>query len=108
MLVAEGIAIYQLLMKTLQDDFGFECDIAPNYKTKICRLELFNLSNNIRSKINNGNDFLFAIICELCKTYFLLYNIIRLTDSHFCNENLNFIKIKKRIQTNSLKNDALH
>ncbi|MDP3446423.1 MAG: response regulator, partial [Ignavibacteria bacterium] len=29
-LVAEDIALNQLLMKTILDDFGFECDIAPN------------------------------------------------------------------------------
>ena len=37
-LVAEDIALNQLLMKTFLDDFGFECDIAPNGKVAIEKL----------------------------------------------------------------------
>lgn len=37
-LVVEDIALNQLLMKTLLDDFGFECDIAPNGKIAIEKL----------------------------------------------------------------------
>jgi PAS domain S-box-containing protein len=39
-LVVEDIPLNQLLMKTLLDDFGFECDIASNGKIAIEKLEL--------------------------------------------------------------------
>jgi PAS domain S-box-containing protein len=38
-LVVEDIALNQLLMKTLLDDFGFECDIAENGKIAIDKLQ---------------------------------------------------------------------
>ncbi|MBK6266710.1 response regulator [Marivirga sp. S37H4] len=38
-LVVEDIALNQLLMRTLLDDFGFECDIAVNGKVAIEKLE---------------------------------------------------------------------
>ncbi|CAN5357799.1 hypothetical protein BH11BAC1_BH11BAC1_03900 [soil metagenome] len=38
-LVAEDIALNQLLMRTLLDDFGFECDIAANGKIAIEKLQ---------------------------------------------------------------------
>jgi PAS domain S-box-containing protein len=38
-LVVEDIALNQLLMRTLLDDFGFQCDIAANGKIAIERLE---------------------------------------------------------------------
>ena len=38
-LVVEDIALNQLLMKTLLDDFGFECDIAGNGKIAIEKLQ---------------------------------------------------------------------
>ena len=38
-LVVEDIALNQLLMKTLLDDFGFECDIADNGKIAIEKLQ---------------------------------------------------------------------
>jgi CheY-like chemotaxis protein len=38
-LVVEDIALNQLLMKTLLDDFGFECDIASNGKIAIEKLQ---------------------------------------------------------------------
>jgi PAS domain S-box-containing protein len=38
-LVVEDIALNQLLMKTLLDDFGFECEIAGNGKIAIEKLE---------------------------------------------------------------------
>ena len=38
-LVVEDIALNQLLMKTLLDDFGFECDIAENGKIAIEKLK---------------------------------------------------------------------
>jgi PAS domain S-box-containing protein len=38
-LVVEDIALNQLLMKTLLDDFGFECDITANGKLAIEKLE---------------------------------------------------------------------
>ncbi len=38
-LVAEDIALNQLLMKTLLDEFGFECDIANNGKIAIEKLQ---------------------------------------------------------------------
>jgi len=38
-LVAEDIALNQLLMRTLLDDFGFECDIATNGKVAVEKLE---------------------------------------------------------------------
>ncbi len=38
-LVVEDIALNQLLMRTLLDDFGFECDIAPNGKIAIEKLQ---------------------------------------------------------------------
>jgi len=38
-LVAEDIPLNQLLMKTLLDEFGFECDIAANGKIAIEKLE---------------------------------------------------------------------
>ena len=38
-LVAEDIPLNQLLMKTLLDDFGFECDIAANGKIAVEKLE---------------------------------------------------------------------
>jgi PAS domain S-box-containing protein len=38
-LVVEDIALNQLLMRTLLDDFGFQCDIAANGKLAIERLE---------------------------------------------------------------------
>ena len=38
-LVVEDIALNQLLMKTLLDDFGFECDIAANGKIAIEKLQ---------------------------------------------------------------------
>lgn len=38
-LVVEDIALNQLLMKTLLDDFGFECDIAANGKIAIKKLQ---------------------------------------------------------------------
>ncbi len=38
-LVAEDIALNQLLMKTLLDDFGFECDIVANGKIAIENLQ---------------------------------------------------------------------
>jgi len=38
-LVAEDIALNQLLMKTLLDDFGFECDIAANGKIAVEKLQ---------------------------------------------------------------------
>ena len=38
-LVVEDIALNQLLMRTLLDDFGFECDIAPNGKIAIDKLK---------------------------------------------------------------------
>ncbi len=38
-LVVEDIALNQLLMKTLLDDFGFECDIAGNGKLAIEKLQ---------------------------------------------------------------------
>ena len=37
-LVAEDIALNQLLMKTILDDFGFECDIAANGKIAVEKL----------------------------------------------------------------------
>src|SRR5690606_30499286 len=38
-LVAEDIALNQLLMRTLLDDFGFECDIAGNGKIAIEKMQ---------------------------------------------------------------------
>jgi PAS domain S-box-containing protein len=38
-LVVEDIALNQLLMKTLLDDFGFECDFAANGKIAIAKLQ---------------------------------------------------------------------
>jgi len=38
-LVVEDIALNQLLMRTLLDDFGFECDIAANGKIAIDKLQ---------------------------------------------------------------------
>jgi len=38
-LVVEDIALNQLLMKTLLDDFGFECDIAENGKIAIEKMQ---------------------------------------------------------------------
>src|SRR5690606_35974497 len=38
-LVVEDIALNQLLMRTLLDDFGFECDIAVNGKVAIEKLQ---------------------------------------------------------------------
>jgi signal transduction histidine kinase/FixJ family two-component response regulator len=38
-LVVEDIALNQLLMKTLLDDFGFECDVAANGKLAIEKLQ---------------------------------------------------------------------
>jgi CheY-like chemotaxis protein len=38
-LVVEDIALNQLLMRTLLDDFGFECDIASNGKIAIEKLQ---------------------------------------------------------------------
>lgn len=38
-LVAEDMALNQLLMKTLLDDFGFECEIASNGKIAVEKLE---------------------------------------------------------------------
>ena len=38
-LVVEDIALNQLLMKTLLDDFGFECDIAENGKIAIKKMQ---------------------------------------------------------------------
>ena len=38
-LVAEDIALNQLLMRTLLDDFGFECDIAANGQIAIDKLQ---------------------------------------------------------------------
>lgn len=38
-LVVEDIALNQLLMKTLLDDFGFECDLAANGKLAIEKLQ---------------------------------------------------------------------
>lgn len=38
-LVVEDIALNQLLMKTLLDDFGFECSIAANGKIAVAKLE---------------------------------------------------------------------
>jgi len=38
-LVVEDIALNQLLMKTVLDDFGFECDIAANGKIAIEKLQ---------------------------------------------------------------------
>ena len=38
-LVVEDIALNQLLMKTLLDDFGFECDIAANGKLAIEKMQ---------------------------------------------------------------------
>jgi PAS domain S-box-containing protein len=45
-LVVEDMALNQLLMKTLLDDFGFECDIAANGKLAIEKLEHASLSTN--------------------------------------------------------------
>jgi PAS domain S-box-containing protein len=45
-LVVEDIALNQLLMKTLLDDFGFECDIVSNGKLAIEKLEMASLSPN--------------------------------------------------------------
>ncbi len=38
-LVVEDIALNQLLMKTLLDDYGFECDFAGNGKVAIDKLK---------------------------------------------------------------------
>ena len=38
-LVAEDIALNQLLMRTLLDDFGFECDIADNGKIAVEKIQ---------------------------------------------------------------------
>lgn len=38
-LVAEDMALNQLLMRTLLDDFGFECDIASNGKVAVEKLQ---------------------------------------------------------------------
>jgi PAS domain S-box-containing protein len=45
-LVVEDMALNQLLMKTLLDDFGFECDLAVNGKIAIEKLESASLSEN--------------------------------------------------------------
>jgi CheY-like chemotaxis protein len=69
-LVVEDIALNQLLMKTLLDDFGFECDIAANGKISIEKLQTktydiilmdlqmpvmngFDATEYIRSKMNS-------------------------------------------------------
>jgi PAS domain S-box-containing protein len=39
-LVVEDIALNQLLMKTLLDDFGFECDIATNGRLAVEKLQI--------------------------------------------------------------------
>ncbi len=39
-LVAEDMALNQLLMKTVLDDFGFECDIVSNEKIAIEKLKV--------------------------------------------------------------------
>ncbi|MEO8087586.1 MAG: ATP-binding protein [Bacteroidota bacterium] len=69
-LVAEDIALNQLLMRTLLDDFGFECDIAANGKIAIEKLRHklydivlmdlqmpemngFEATEHIRSKMNS-------------------------------------------------------
>ena len=41
-LVVEDVALNQLLMRTVLDDFGFECDIAANGKIAIDKLNNFN------------------------------------------------------------------
>ncbi len=41
-LVVEDIALNQLLMRTFLDDFGFECDIAPNGRVAIEKLSEIN------------------------------------------------------------------
>jgi PAS domain S-box-containing protein len=41
-LVVEDILLNQLLMKTLLDEFGFECDIAPNGKVAVEKLQAGN------------------------------------------------------------------
>ncbi|MBN2637150.1 MAG: response regulator [Prolixibacteraceae bacterium] len=38
-LVAEDIALNQLLMRTLLEDFGFECDIAENGKIAVAKIQ---------------------------------------------------------------------
>jgi PAS domain S-box-containing protein len=70
-LVVEDIALNQLLMRTLLDDFGFECDIAGNGKIAIQKLQNksydvilmdlqmpemngFEATEYIRNKMNSG------------------------------------------------------
>jgi PAS domain S-box-containing protein len=45
-LVVEDMALNQLLMKTLLDDFGFECDITFNGKLAVEKLENATLTSN--------------------------------------------------------------
>jgi signal transduction histidine kinase/DNA-binding response OmpR family regulator len=47
-LVVEDIALNQLLMKTLLDDFGFESDIAPNGKVAIEKLSKRNFGESAK------------------------------------------------------------
>jgi CheY-like chemotaxis protein len=70
-LVVEDISLNQLLMKTILDDFGFECDIAANGKIAIEKLQSksfdivlmdlqmpemngFEATEHIRNKMNSG------------------------------------------------------
>ena len=70
-LVVEDIALNQLLMKTLLEDFGFDCDIANNGKIAVDKLETrnydivlmdlqmpemngFEATNYIRNKLNSA------------------------------------------------------
>ena len=57
-LVVEDIALNQLLMKTLLDDFGFERDIAANGKIAIEKLQNKILRYYFNGPADAGNEWL--------------------------------------------------
>jgi PAS domain S-box-containing protein len=136
-LVVEDIALNQLLMKTLLDDFGFERDIAANGKIAIEKLESksydiilmdlqmpemngFEATDHIRNKMNSKIPII-ALTADVttvdlakCKAVGMNDYIAKPVDEKLLHHKILslvkkqlFINYKKNIATQSVQNEKL-
>jgi PAS domain S-box-containing protein len=126
-LVVEDIALNQLLMRTLLDDFGFECDIAANGKIAIDKLKAntydivlmdlqmpemngFEATEFIRSKLNS-NIPIIALTADVttvdlakCKAVGMNDYIAKPVDERTLYSKINEL-VKKKLLLSNVKYD---
>ena len=122
-LVVEDIALNQLLMRTLLDDFGFECDIASNGKIAIEKMETttydvvlmdlqmpvmngFDTTKYIRNTLNSTIPII-ALTADVTTVDLAKCNAVGMNDyiAKPVNEKLLYSKIIKILENESQKNN---